>query len=146
MSLSAQLPPWGWVGRGLSWGGGESVGTPTAKPHALAGVELLEKAPSPRLVKTHLPVQLLPKSFCDKNCKVTLQVLPTSLPTRVAGRRYSSAYPNHVLCCPQVIYMARNPKDVVVSYYYFYQMAKTHPDPGTLAEFLETFMAGKGGG
>lgn len=42
--------------------------------------------------------------------------------------------------------MARNPKDVVISYYYFYQMAKMHPDPGTLAEFLETFMAGKGGG
>ncbi|XP_010134821.1 PREDICTED: sulfotransferase 1 family member D1-like [Buceros rhinoceros silvestris] len=81
------------------------------EPGMPSGVELLEKTPSPRLVTTHLPVQLLPKSFCDKNCKV--------------------------------IYMARNPKDVVVSYYYFYQMAKTHPDPGTLAEFLETFMAGK---
>ncbi|XP_074003644.1 uncharacterized protein [Numenius arquata] len=75
------------------------------------GIELLEITPSPRLVKTHLPVQLLPTSFWDKNCKV--------------------------------IYMARNPKDVVISYYYFYQMAKMHPDPGTLAEFLETFMAGK---
>ncbi|NXW31890.1 ST1D1 Sulfotransferase, partial [Phaetusa simplex] len=77
----------------------------------LSGVELLEKTPSPRLVKTHLPVQLLPTSFQDKNCKV--------------------------------IYMARNPKDVVISYYYFYQMAKMHPDPGTLGEFLEAFMAGK---
>ncbi|XP_075356895.1 sulfotransferase 1 family member D1-like isoform X2 [Mycteria americana] len=80
-------------------------------PEMLSGVELLEKTPSPRLVKTHLPVQLLPTSFRDKDCKV--------------------------------IYMARNPKDVVVSYYYFYQMAKMHPDPGTLGEFLETFMAGK---
>ncbi|XP_076193046.1 sulfotransferase 1 family member D1-like isoform X1 [Aptenodytes patagonicus] len=80
-------------------------------PEMLSGVELLEKTPSPRLVKTHLPVRLLPTSFRDKDCKV--------------------------------IYMARNPKDVVVSYYYFYQMAKVHPNPGTLGEFLETFMAGK---
>ncbi|NXU51070.1 ST1D1 Sulfotransferase, partial [Turnix velox] len=76
-----------------------------------SGVEKLEKMPSPRLVKTHLPVQLLPTSFWDKNCKV--------------------------------IYMARNAKDVVISYYYFYQMAKIHPDPGTLPDFLNTFMAGK---
>ncbi|XP_010186291.1 PREDICTED: sulfotransferase 1 family member D1-like isoform X2 [Mesitornis unicolor] len=80
-------------------------------PGMLSGVEQLEKTPSPRLVKTHLPIHLLPTSFQDKGCKV--------------------------------IYMARNPKDVVISYYYFYQMAKLHPDPGTLAEFLETFLAGK---
>ncbi|NXL47312.1 ST1D1 Sulfotransferase, partial [Podilymbus podiceps] len=80
-------------------------------PEMPSGVEQLEKTSSPRLVKTHLPVQLLPTSFQDKDCKV--------------------------------IYMARNPKDVVISYYYFYQMAKIHPDPGTLDEFLESFMAGK---
>ncbi|XP_032853664.2 sulfotransferase 1 family member D1 isoform X4 [Tyto alba] len=80
-------------------------------PNIPSGIEQLEKTPSPRLVKTHLPVQLLPTSFWDKDCKV--------------------------------IYVARNPKDVVISYYYFYQMAKIHPDPGTLDEFLETFMAGK---
>ncbi|NXS05415.1 ST1D1 Sulfotransferase, partial [Oxylabes madagascariensis] len=75
------------------------------------GVEQLENTPSPRLVKTHLPVQLLPTSFWEKDCKI--------------------------------IYMARNPKDVVISYYYFHRMAKIHPDPGTKAEFLENFMAGK---
>lgn len=42
--------------------------------------------------------------------------------------------------------MARNAKDVVISYYYFYQMAKIHPDPGTLSEFLQAFMDGKGRG
>ncbi|XP_074877097.1 sulfotransferase 1 family member D1-like [Buteo buteo] len=34
-------------------------------------------------------------------------------------------------------------QDVIFSHYYFYQMAKMHPDPSTLGEFLETFMAGK---
>ncbi|XP_002197659.6 sulfotransferase 1 family member D1 [Taeniopygia guttata] len=77
----------------------------------MCGVEQLENTPSPRLVKTHLPVQLLPTSFWEKDCKI--------------------------------IYMARNPKDVVISYYYFHKMAKIHHDPGTKAEFLENFMAGK---
>ena len=41
--------------------------------------------------------------------------------------------------------MARNAKDVAVSYYYFYQMAKIHPDAGTWEEFLDKVMMGKGG-
>ncbi|OBS57590.1 hypothetical protein A6R68_11308, partial [Neotoma lepida] len=44
----------------------------------------------------------------------------------------------------KVIYIARNPKDVAVSYYNFYNMAKVHPDPGTWNSFLENFMDGKG--
>ncbi|XP_072273345.1 sulfotransferase 1A1-like isoform X3 [Pyxicephalus adspersus] len=42
----------------------------------------------------------------------------------------------------KVIYVARNPKDVLVSYYHFYQMAIVHPDPGTFDEFLQGFMEG----
>ncbi|XP_008588510.1 PREDICTED: sulfotransferase 1 family member D1-like [Galeopterus variegatus] len=76
-----------------------------------SGVELLNNMKSPRLIKTHLPVQLLPSSFWKNDCKM--------------------------------IYMARNAKDVAVSYYYFYQMAKLHPEPGTWEEFLDKFMAGK---
>uniref|UniRef100_A0A8C3HFE0 Sulfotransferase n=1 Tax=Chrysemys picta bellii TaxID=8478 RepID=A0A8C3HFE0_CHRPI len=60
---------------------------------------------------THLPVQLLPDSFWEQDCKM--------------------------------IYVARNPKDVAVSYYYFYQMAKVHPDPGSWDHFLADFMAGE---
>ncbi|ELV13019.1 sulfotransferase 1 family member D1 [Tupaia chinensis] len=80
-------------------------------PGISSGIEQLQNVQSPRLVKTHLPVQLLPSSFWKNNCKM--------------------------------IYVARNAKDVAVSYYYFYQMAKIHPDPGTWEEFLESFMAGK---
>ncbi|KAF7238862.1 Sulfotransferase 1 family member D1 [Varanus komodoensis] len=81
-----------------------------AVPGIPTGIELLQKSPRPCLIKTHLPIQLLPKTFWGKNCKM--------------------------------IYVARNAKDVAVSYYYFYQMAKVHPEPGTWNEFLEKFMAG----
>ncbi|XP_060678904.1 sulfotransferase 1C4-like [Hemiscyllium ocellatum] len=35
-----------------------------------SGIELLEKMESPRTVKTHLPFQLVPKSFWEQDCKV----------------------------------------------------------------------------
>uniref|UniRef100_A0A2K5CUV5 Sulfotransferase n=1 Tax=Aotus nancymaae TaxID=37293 RepID=A0A2K5CUV5_AOTNA len=45
-----------------------------------SGVVELEKNSSPRIVKTHLPTDLLPKSFWENNCKVysRLQVISVS--------------------------------------------------------------------
>nr|XP_040134510.1 sulfotransferase 1A1-like [Ictidomys tridecemlineatus] len=43
----------------------------------------------------------------------------------------------------KVIYVARNAKDVAVTFYNFYKMAKVHPDPGTWDSFLEKFMDGQ---
>ncbi|XP_007667397.1 sulfotransferase 1E1 [Ornithorhynchus anatinus] len=80
-------------------------------PDMNEGVQQLIEMPSPRLVKTHLPVQLLPVSFWEKKCKM--------------------------------IYLARNVKDVIVSFYYFHLMADGHPPPGTFTEFTETFMKNK---
>lgn len=42
----------------------------------------------------------------------------------------------------QVIYVSRNPKDVVVSFYHFHQMAAFLPDFSTFAEFLPHFLEG----
>ncbi|NWI62642.1 ST1B1 Sulfotransferase, partial [Todus mexicanus] len=39
--------------------------------------------------------------------------------------------------------VGRNPKDVAVSYYHFDLMNKLHPHPGTWAQYLEEFMAGR---
>ncbi|KGL75108.1 Sulfotransferase family cytosolic 1B member 1 [Tinamus guttatus] len=80
-------------------------------PGMSAGTELLPKMASPRIIKTHIPAHILPKSFWENHCKV--------------------------------IYLARNAKDVAVSYYHFDLMNKLHPHPGTWAEYLEKFMAGK---
>ncbi|NXE27918.1 ST1C1 Sulfotransferase, partial [Ardeotis kori] len=76
-----------------------------------SGLELAEAMPSPRTIKTHLPVQLVPPSFWEQNCKM--------------------------------IYVARNAKDNLVSYYHFHRMNKGLPDPGTWEEFIEKFMTGK---
>uniref|UniRef100_A0A8C6AEC9 Sulfotransferase n=1 Tax=Marmota marmota marmota TaxID=9994 RepID=A0A8C6AEC9_MARMA len=80
-------------------------------PGVPSGLETLKDTPAPRLLKTHLPLGLLPQSLLDQKVKV--------------------------------IYVARNAKDVAVSYYNFYKMAKVHPDPGTWDSFLEKFMDGK---
>nr|DBA17279.1 TPA: hypothetical protein GDO54_002753 [Pyxicephalus adspersus] len=79
-------------------------------PNMPTGVELLEGRPSPRLLKTHLPIQLMPESFWDKKSKV--------------------------------IYIARNAKDVAVSYYFFHNMVKALPDPGPWDIFLDSYMKG----
>ncbi|KAK3515256.1 hypothetical protein QTP70_013019 [Hemibagrus guttatus] len=42
----------------------------------------------------------------------------------------------------KVVYITRNPKDVVVSYYYFHKMASFLHDPGTFEEFADSFLAG----
>ncbi|XP_064306213.1 sulfotransferase 1B1-like isoform X3 [Phalacrocorax carbo] len=76
-----------------------------------AGTRQLEAMASPRIIKTHIPAHILPKSFWENRCKM--------------------------------IYMGRNAKDVAVSYYHFDLMNKLHPHPGTWAQYLEKFMAGR---
>lgn len=44
----------------------------------------------------------------------------------------------------QVIYVARNPKDVLVSSFHFHKMASFLDDPGTFEEFMDKFLAGQG--
>ncbi|KAM6179897.1 sulfotransferase 1C2-like [Erethizon dorsatum] len=41
------------------------------------------------------------------------------------------------------LYVARNAKDCMVSYYHFQRMNKVLPDPGTWEEYFETFVNGK---
>ncbi|XP_053550611.1 sulfotransferase 1 family member D1 isoform X2 [Bombina bombina] len=41
-----------------------------AVPQIPTGTETLDASESPRVIKTHLPVHLLPKEFWEKNCKM----------------------------------------------------------------------------
>ncbi|XP_040009056.1 cytosolic sulfotransferase 3-like isoform X2 [Xiphias gladius] len=81
-------------------------------PSLVPGTDLADKLPtSPRLIKTHFPVQFVPKSFWEQNCRI--------------------------------IYVARNAKDNVVSYFHFDHMAMIQPEPGDWSSYLQRFMEGK---
>ncbi|XP_001372433.1 sulfotransferase 1C1-like [Monodelphis domestica] len=80
-------------------------------PPFISGFDLAINMPSPRTLKTHLPVQLVPPSFWKQNSKI--------------------------------IYMARNAKDCLVSYYHFSRMNKFVPEPGTFEEYIDTFLNGR---
>ncbi|KAK2884803.1 hypothetical protein Q8A73_021277 [Channa argus] len=74
-------------------------------------IERLEKMDPPRLIKTHLPIQLVPPAFWEKKCKT--------------------------------IYVARNAKDNLVSYYYFDCMNLTQPEPGPWEGYIHKYMRGE---
>ncbi|XP_036402417.1 cytosolic sulfotransferase 3-like [Megalops cyprinoides] len=76
------------------------------------GTEAADNLPSsPRLIKTHLPVQLVPKSFWEQNCRV--------------------------------LYVARNPKDTIVSFYHFDRMNQIQPEAGPWDDYIHKFNSGK---
>ncbi|XP_071772801.1 sulfotransferase family 1, cytosolic sulfotransferase 5 [Centroberyx gerrardi] len=77
----------------------------------LSGITHLEQMEPPRVIKTHLPIQLIPNTFWEARCKV--------------------------------IYVARNPKDNVVSYFHFDQMNLVQPEPGPWSQYLDKFMRGQ---
>ncbi|XP_026876949.1 cytosolic sulfotransferase 2-like [Electrophorus electricus] len=66
---------------------------------------------TPRIIKTHLPVQFMPKSFWEQSCRI--------------------------------VYVARNAKDNVVSYFHFDCTEKIQPEPGDWKSFLQRFKDGK---
>ncbi|KAK7901817.1 hypothetical protein WMY93_018586 [Mugilogobius chulae] len=43
----------------------------------------------------------------------------------------------------QIVYVARNPKDVMVSYYHFDQTLLLHPEPGDWSSYFQRFLQGK---
>ncbi|XP_027716395.1 sulfotransferase family cytosolic 2B member 1 [Vombatus ursinus] len=65
----------------------------------------------PRLISSHLPIQLFPKDFFNSKAKV--------------------------------IYVSRNPRDVLVSLYHYSKIAGHLKDPGSLDQLLQDFLNGE---
>ena len=74
------------------------------------GIKDIEKRKGRRLIKTHLPSQLLPPSTLKNKSKI--------------------------------IYIYRNPKDVIVSYYHFARMLKYSNYKGSIDNFSSSFING----
>ncbi|KAK0682219.1 ST2B1 Sulfotransferase, partial [Pygoscelis papua] len=67
------------------------------------------------------------------------RLITTHLPARVLAPALQQSK-------AKVIYVARNPKDVAVSFYHFHRLAKFLPDPGSFDTFLTRFLEGTGKG
>ncbi|XP_006027899.1 sulfotransferase family cytosolic 2B member 1-like [Alligator sinensis] len=63
------------------------------------------------------------------------RLLTTHLPCHVLAPALKKAK-------AKVIYVARNPKDIVVSFYHFHKMAKFLPKPSSFEDFLMQFLDG----
>ncbi|XP_057196921.1 sulfotransferase family 2, cytosolic sulfotransferase 3 isoform X1 [Triplophysa rosa] len=61
----------------------------------------------------------------------------------VSHMPYQLMPPSFFTSKAKVIYVTRNPKDVLVSSFHFHKMASFLDDPGTFEEFTEKFLAGK---
>ncbi|KAJ7984462.1 hypothetical protein DPEC_G00355080 [Dallia pectoralis] len=80
-------------------------------PPIPSGLSRIEKMTPPRVIKTHLPINLVPEGFWENKCKV--------------------------------IYVARNAKDNLVSYYHFEKMTFIQPEPGPWDGYIHKFMNGE---
>ncbi|XP_023280165.1 sulfotransferase family cytosolic 2B member 1-like [Seriola lalandi dorsalis] len=65
----------------------------------------------------------------------TPRVITTHLPHHLLGPTLQGSK-------AKVIYVSRNPKDVVVSFYHFHKIANFLPEAGTFPEFLDRFLEG----
>lgn len=82
---------------------------------------MADRATSPRVMKTHLPAHLLPKQIWEKKAKVKKVDIFFI---------YSLFYYSF-----QIIYCARNPKDMFVSFFHFHRGLGTWQ--GDINDFLE---------
>uniref|UniRef100_A0A8D8X4L2 Estrogen sulfotransferase n=1 Tax=Cacopsylla melanoneura TaxID=428564 RepID=A0A8D8X4L2_9HEMI len=75
-------------------------------------VDFVNVVPSPRFIKTHLPLELLPKQVATVK--------------------------------PKIVYIARNPKDVCVSFYHYCKLIHNLNDPENkyFNDFCELFLQG----
>ena len=104
----------------------------------LGVVELNKMSTSPRLIKTHLPVQFIPKSFWEQKCKVLWPHIPQwTFHVSVLSLNSNAVF------LSQIVYVARNAKDNAVSYFHFDRMNMAQPEPGDWNSFLQRFMEGK---
>lgn len=110
----------------------------------ISGLDLLKTMAPPRFIKTHLPFQLVPPGFWENKCKVIQSVMLNSwLIAHCEKGGWITTQCFLSLLPDKTIYVARNARDNLVSYYYFDCMNMTQPEPGPWAEYVQKFMRGE---
>lgn len=93
-------------------------------------LDLLDKMQERRFIKSHLPLSLLPPNLLTLGAKVSrtlvfcIKVFKFDVP---------------ICLFLQVIYVARNPKDVSVSLYHFFQLMEFYEYTGEFKQFWNYF-------
>lgn len=77
---------------------------------SISGYENLKNKEGPRLISSHLPIQLFPKAFFKSKAKM--------------------------------IYIIRNPRDIIVSGYFFWKSTNLVKRPESLEQYFEWFIQG----
>jgi hypothetical protein len=92
----------------------------------------IEKMPSPRIIRPHLPFYLLHPKLLDTS-KVASIICNQSITCSL-----------HNFISFQVVFVARNPKDVIVSYYFHHKLIKGQGFEGDIESFAQYFMDNEG--
>lgn len=103
----------------------------------LRDLEQIDQMTGPRIIKSHLPLYLLNPEVLNTS-KVCIHILsPYYLPILfIQSIQYSMN--------EKVVYVARNPKDVIVSYYHYHRLLEFHHYTGNLEAFADYFMTDRG--
>lgn len=88
---------------------------------------ILDQMNERRFIKTHLPFSLLPPNLLEIGCKVR----------GVLVRKHKTIY--QLLFFIKVIYVARNPKDVAVSFYHLNRLIRTQGYIGDFPKYWDYF-------
>lgn len=88
--------------------------------HMMMSAAKIDKMPSPRVIRPHLPFNLLPPKLLDTS-KVRNHYL---ILTFIHALHNSSRLLSVTQYDKQVVFVARNPKDVIVSYYFHHKHIK----------------------
>ena len=102
-------------------------------------MEKIENLVSPRIIKSHLPLYLLHPQLLN-TCKV-ISSCYTWLLSPSGCIPFLNLYNFFVM---QVVYVARNVKDVIVSFFYHHRLIKAQHFTGDVNEFADCFMKNLG--
>nr|XP_046258492.1 amine sulfotransferase-like [Scatophagus argus] len=95
--------------------------------------------PDPRIFLSHLPIGMLPLGVKEKKIKVTVCAIQSLIQSSIFGHMHIQ----HIyLFFLQVVYVWRNPKDVLVSYYHFAHSWMFIEAPQSFEDLLHQFLNG----